>query len=148
MSKYTPGEWTLKVFEPYYGVRAGIFFTDPRTGKQHMLAQLSPQNYYSNPHSPDEAGNNSWELPWLENVRLMAAAPEMLEALKECESALRRQKYFSDDWPPECERAMRVIAKAEGLPASSAGVAGEAAGSGTSPGEPGTVPVFPGPAAN
>lgn len=47
------------------------------------------------------------------NAALIAAAPDLLAALKLCEPALRRTRP-ADDWPRECELAAKAIARAEG----------------------------------
>lgn len=95
---HTPGPWTA--------VEVLIFAGEGKTHRVIGAGTESVEFYQTTPE--DEA-----------NTRLMAAAPELLGALKECAEVLQmvdREFHEPGDMPsPTLERALAAIAKAEGL---------------------------------
>lgn len=91
MSKYTPGPW--KVLRGPDAIRPAVTAVDPETGRVMFVCKLAT----------------------LADARLIAAAPELLEALKELvntrEQHAGRVEPGSDG---RYARARAAIAKAEG----------------------------------
>lgn len=80
--KHTPGPWGLETVPTSCGICHKVGpFPPNREGEKNRHACL-----YSDYPSPDNAADR--EL--LANARLIAAAPELLEALLDCREALRR----------------------------------------------------------
>lgn len=106
MSKRTPGPWVLE-FSREIDRRAVIF-----AGSGHTRFVVMDQALASTPNDPTAEQDRA-------NARLMAAAPEMLAALKTAEIEL--QEYVATlPKPHDCEKSLAtvqaVIAKAEGRP--------------------------------
>lgn len=90
--KFTPGPWKVDVTQPYFEtpnmIKAGSFeilLTVPGCGEEHTT--------------------------WEANAHLIAAAPEMYEALKAIESCLAPADNDS-----AAQKVRAAIAKAEGRP--------------------------------
>jgi hypothetical protein len=107
-NKHTPGPWTIEQWQ--------------RGSKGLKLAILAP---------PDASGDNDYQVavvsrvynplfnetsfPDDANARLIAAAPDMYEALKECEVFISGLKLDNTVDLPSClERINAAIARAEG----------------------------------
>lgn len=96
MSKHTPGPWKAHFQEAY-------FVTGPDLGRVAMMMNLKGAYGLGGRRSGDESAANA---------RLIAAAPELLEALREAADYARHPDY---DWPVEFSRRVSAaIAKAEG----------------------------------
>lgn len=92
MSKYTPGPWLLAKDEPT------IVYSDNNT----VVCVAESQNGLMEARA---------------NAQLIAAAPELLEVLKELYSFIRQTQcveHTDNQYCGECERAYKAIAKAEG----------------------------------
>jgi hypothetical protein len=97
MSEHTPGPWMVGTRKPYVEVWGPM-----RMGASPILASMESE--------PREA-----------NARLMAAAPDLLAALKQCTARADKDlKEFFRSRTDECARdyalCMAAIAKAEGKP--------------------------------
>ena len=92
-TKHTPGPWELG--EPTSQLEFGVYATDKISGIKYFLANAEGHMRYKES---------------LANARLIAAAPELLEALQAF------VKYADDvnDDSPELDRARSAIAKATG----------------------------------
>jgi hypothetical protein len=92
MSKHTPGPWQV------HG--SHIYTADP---ERALLAQVF------------NSGSKASDYPLQANARLIAAAPELLEALKDALFHVANQGDIGVDQWLACERKARAaIAKAEG----------------------------------
>ena len=94
--KHTPGPWVISANNPFL-IRAG----DSETGRH--IAQAGPANYHPS-FAIDEP-----------NARLIAAAPELLEALEELRDLM--QGVIEGDYAPDSftlQVADAAIAKARG----------------------------------
>ena len=87
MSKHTPGPWTVDRVE----MPSGPLWTIHSEATPGLLADV-------------------WREP---NARLIAAAPELLDALKECADRLHIHMKHTEDLVADM-KAQKVIAKAEG----------------------------------
>lgn len=100
MSKYTPGPW---IFEPapYEADRREIKAVSVEGGRRSEALVAEIPKY-----------NTKWEA----NVRLIAAAPEMLEALKDAHALILEYmpEYPSRDFNSRLNTIYKVIKKAEG----------------------------------
>ena len=96
MSKHTPGPWTVTDEDDFYGL---AIEAAGREGEYVPVARV-PVDYDDRPER--EA-----------NARLMAAAPDLLEALKALLSGSERH-IFSTECKTERDAARTAIAKAEG----------------------------------
>jgi hypothetical protein len=115
MSAYTPGPWRAPLDEPFDPERPTYFLEDA-TGHQLMLLGRLPEA------GPDEHKAN---------VRLIAAAPDLLAALKQGLEEVEDGLHHLPCDAPDCwmEAAGRAIAKATGTdgPPAPRGAAGEGA---------------------
>ena len=103
MSGHTPSPWTSNVKDygsaghnAYVGVDA-----EDGTVVAHVLCYRGP---------------NLTDVPFAANARLIAAAPELLEALKRADNFFKGVKFNRDEWPllAEAMDAIRAaISKAE-----------------------------------
>lgn len=109
MSKHTPGPWTID----WYECRADLADVKAKTTK-HVGEILWQVPTRIGPVSPDE---NHWARLHLDvsddDARLIAAAPELLEALFEASVAL----LIGHNSLVALEKARAAIAKATGEPA-------------------------------
>ena len=99
MSKHTPGPWTLT----RTGDQKRWIVGDRQSAWGTEVAEV-----YSDDTDPDEASANA---------HLIAAAPSLLEALKELGVAIAVQSNLRDDFPKVFEKfvlSLKAIAKAEG----------------------------------
>lgn len=103
MSKHTPGPWSSHFEEAYY-------VTGPDLGRVAMMMNLKGAHGLGGRRSGDEAAAN---------CRLIAAAPDLLEALREAMDAVKTF-HGPDCWDiyeqhsPEMKRWRAAIAKATG----------------------------------
>jgi len=101
--KHTPGPWSYRseLHDDWGFVRAGRF----------LICQARDPRYMDNEHLAQcrEVGRDPWEA----NARLIAAAPDLLDALKLLESAARILPPNIDPSSPLAQ-ARAAIAKAEG----------------------------------
>ena len=100
MSKHTPGPWEVK---PYAWQRGNVSVFAPKFGRAPYGACVA--------YTPCSDGVGGAEGA-LANARLIAAAPELLEALKRIDEMCAAPPNFSDATMQEIARA--AIAKAEG----------------------------------
>lgn len=91
MGKHTPGPWRACTWDPME--RAHVHADDPQESGCTARFDL-PRN--------------------AADARLMAAAPELLEALEEMAAAHQRVDPHHEDTCSNCIRARAAIAKAEG----------------------------------
>lgn len=98
MSQHTPGPWQ-------------VVPQDMDTGAKWF--DIRSATYGSVAHVSEVARSDEGRQFFRGDARLIAAAPDLLEVCKELEAWARRHSP-SDDWPIECTRASRIIAKAEG----------------------------------
>ena len=89
---HTPGPWTAKAYA-----------TGVVSATKHVVATI-PQGYSARIPPEERVGN----------ARLIAAAPEMLEALKQVTNAFARYISGSEGHYYEITQARAAIAKAEG----------------------------------
>ena len=101
MSKHTPGPWRV---QPYTWQRGNVSVFAPRFGRAPYGACVA--------HTPCSDGVGGADGA-LANARLIAAAPELLEALKELMVAADRVSAEPVTW---LGKARAAIAKAEGAP--------------------------------
>lgn len=96
MTKHTPGPWEAHFEEAY-------FVTGPDLGRVAMMMNLKGAHGLGGRRSGNESAANA---------RLIAAAPDLLEALKEIEAGTQ----FWDSYPIEHPygKAKAAIAKATG----------------------------------
>lgn len=101
MSKHTPGPWVVSNNSAFL-IRAG----DADIGRH--IAQVGPANYHPS-FAVDEP-----------NARLIAAAPDLLEALErlKCEVILSDvdMDYIKSHFQPHLDKAAAAISKARGEP--------------------------------
>ena len=104
MSKHTPGPWERGYSLGSSGVIVGGVMRQYTNGeaKDQIVMVLGLKE--------DNGGAAAKEA----NARLIEAAPDLLEALKELSSAVRTFAHRGDEWP-EHTQAIAAIAKAEGL---------------------------------
>ena len=100
MSKHTPGPWNDKSLD---GSQWGVYSADGRSVAQAQ--QITP------------LPSDRTQIERTANARLIAAAPELLEALKDLmrevdRSGLSEAKAYG--WPVVTSAAIAAIAKAEG----------------------------------
>lgn len=99
MSKHTPGPWVVSANSPFL-VRAG----DDTTGRH--IAHAGPASYHPS-FEVDEP-----------NARLIAAAPELLEALERLVTEIILSdvdmEYIDSHFKPHIEKARAAVAKATG----------------------------------
>jgi hypothetical protein len=96
MSKHTPGPWEVK---PYAWQRGNVSVFAPKFGRAPYGACVA--------YTPCSDGVGGAEGA-LANARLIAAAPELLEALK------RAHTWLQGSEPGRAQYLGEVIAKAEG----------------------------------
>jgi hypothetical protein len=101
--KHTPGPWTVGVAGRYGTANANIIFSNGGEGSVATVYGL-PMHTKLEEVDPKYAEG-------MANARLIAAAPEMLEALQVAAVALRSARYSE---MPAYEIALAVIAKATG----------------------------------
>ena len=100
MSKHTPGPWRV---QPYTWQRGNVSVFAPKFGRAPYGACVA--------HTPCSDGVGGADGA-LANARLIAAAPELLELLREAADYTRHPDY---DWPVEFSRRVdAAIAKATG----------------------------------
>jgi hypothetical protein len=104
---HTPGPWSYRPFEhDDWGIVRGP--------DGYVVA-----NAQSNRVSDEEKDDARWHRtdPYEANARLIAAAPELLQALKALLEIVEKTKW-GQPWPgrphAECDRARAAIAKATG----------------------------------
>jgi hypothetical protein len=109
MSAHTPGPWAVMTNRQGYPYQISAPFSDPR--KPGGITDVTRWASISLPSSPEGQAN----------ARLIAAAPEMLEALKAYDAAMTSCWGSPDDLPsghPDAARcwpmARAAIARAEG----------------------------------
>lgn len=103
MSKHTPGPWELTRGDGYTVV-AGI----DQYGDRHEIAT----SYNTHPQEGNPV--EEWHPPQEANVRLIAAAPDMLAALKALVADIAACQTAALPGGSTCRRAESAIAKAEG----------------------------------
>lgn len=102
--KHTPAPWKLTLINP--GPSKGSVFEHWRIGNEEAGNAIVAECY-------------DWTLNKSErdaNARLIAAAPELLEALEDCYSELNQLAFLSGDnlAKPTLDKARAAIAKAKG----------------------------------
>jgi hypothetical protein len=95
-SKHTPGPWIVSGVRRKIGGMDCIRITREADGGEVAYVQQT------------DTITKGWGLP-LNDAKLLAAAPDMLEALKTCEEMVSTQ-----NGPPNWDWVRQVIAKAEG----------------------------------
>ncbi len=106
----TKGPWAYNIFEEYPEERGGYFVYAP--GTKSCIAKLNTRGAYSD-YDPDKSEAH-------DNARLVAAAPDLLDACKAALSAIESiRKVASDtegDMIGEAHEALRrAIAVATGI---------------------------------
>jgi len=101
-AKYTPGPWALQ-YEPTSTAGVRVRF-DIRSATRIAIASGQSQE-----HLGEDVGVQ--EVECIANARLIAAAPELLEALQETLG------YFPAEFRSQLEKARAAIAKATGAAA-------------------------------
>lgn len=100
MSRHTPGPW--RIAGSTYSERWIVDSESPKTGKQNLIAML--QDHWQ--------GNASGYMD--ANARLIAAAPQMLEALETADALIHRLLMGADYAQKECEEIRAAIRAAKG----------------------------------
>lgn len=100
MSEHTPGPWATDAVGEYV-------FAD---GGSHPVAQVRGYGHYCKMFGDEEQAVNRMSA----NARLIAAAPELLEALESLYSRVRKDKDAKKWWEYEQKMARAAIAKARG----------------------------------
>jgi hypothetical protein len=95
---HTPGPWTLG---PMNGGQVSVRASRTGLGGEHFAATLATVEIYDEDEPADEG-------QWHANARLIAAAPDLLEALR-----IAHDADSECDCPRDCYMA-KAIAKAEG----------------------------------
>lgn len=105
MSKHTPGPWMLPHFaNPESKCDCGYVLNEDYMG---CIAEVK--------YSVD--GDQADNPPWPEaqaNARLIAAAPDLLEALQELIAMDEAQVFVKDPWDASFAKAKAAVAKARG----------------------------------
>jgi len=105
MSTHTPGPWTLTTVPTQVGICHKIGpFPDTRGNGKPMHACVYVDGVYRAEHEP----------ALLANARLIAAAPELLAALKRAASWIKSEAEGNDEMPLAFVIAESAIRKAEG----------------------------------
>lgn len=106
-SKHTPGPWKYKHGLTYFTKRGQLVKTELVTGVNgEWVAAVILDHEAGLPTKVQES-----------NARLIAAAPELLEALEHLIETLDNISSSSVEcWTPDAERARAAITKAKGLP--------------------------------
>lgn len=100
MSKHTPGPWIVGQPEDH----------------PYMVQKMDDEEYWFHSIADCEVGENMTEEEGKANARLIAAAPELLEALEDCLKFLEQEnkRYYRDGEWSEVTKAKSAIAKAKG----------------------------------
>ena len=107
MSRHTRGPWTCKITESQ-SVGVNVRF-EIDAGRAINIAGGQSQEHIK------QYEGAILEHECRANAKLMAAAPELLEALKKCLAALERASYYTpEDTLAAADEARAAIAKAEG----------------------------------
>ncbi len=107
MGKYTAGPWKIKEEEPNSHLGWSI---GSETDKEKLVASVYLINYRSS-YGKGEAFRDKENFESVSNARLIASAPELLEACKEALKEFNEMGYT----PNYADNMLReVIAKAEG----------------------------------
>ena len=105
-TKHTPGPWSYETREPCGDTSRGWIVTDPQSDNNDVLAHVDNEN------TREELGQSA-EV----NARLIAAAPDLLEALINTLSSFKSQvgRYTTDTIAiAVIKQAEAAIARAEG----------------------------------
>ena len=102
--KHTPGPWVYINLDGENGGIGGLINTLPESDDHRAIADLWRRNEGTTMSEEDEA-----------NAHLIAAAPDMYEALKAATSVLKAAKYGQSHIPRDVITwAVDALAKAEG----------------------------------
>lgn len=109
-SKHSPGPWTVETREHVHAIQ-------DRNGQDLTYQDTTPNENHGSITS-----RSRLKIETLANARLIAAAPEMLEALSRCKNELEELSFYLEaqcifgTWKATIEKARAAIAKATGEP--------------------------------
>jgi len=114
MGKHTDGPWeaVFQEIEDSIIPNNTKFYANIYTGKGNRYQKVNASDKYMVAQQ-FPLSNKEYRKEWIANAHLMAAAPELLEALEECENVMNADNE-ADGWLEIIQKAQAAIKKAKG----------------------------------